>query len=535
MTFRRGFKIAVKAVAVSCALVAIFVAASQALGGPVSLVVVEGSSMEPGYHRGDLVLVRRSGSYVSGDVVAYRSDRLGALVLHRITARSGDRFIVKGDNNDWTDPERPAATDLLGRELIRVPAAGRLLVWMPTPQGVAAAVAVGLLVGGVAALRRRGRRVGGKRHTTEPRSPRVTPVRHLLGARKVVAASFGALMVLSIGLGLAGTIGSRAEQAHAYEHTGAFAYSAKVNPGPVYQKDLIETGDPIYLGVARRVSVEFRYEFRSTSPHRLSGSGRLLAEIADDTGWKHVIELQPRQPFAGDEATLRGVLDLHAVQAAIERFQRITDVRGSSYAVTLMPEVRIGGTLAGAKFEDTFDARLGLRLDSVLLRLGPTASNSDEDPLHPTAPGRLDVADGQQSEAFLVPFSAAAARRMALAAGGLSIAGLLLVTAFTASESMKSEDEAARILKRYRQWIVPIHAAPYPGSSVVDVMAMESLLRLADRHGRMVLHTVEDAFHTFLVEDEGAVYRYRPRALETETKVPGETSQNALQGSAVRS
>src|SRR5437868_9645307 len=53
------------------AVVGWFVALRPAqLGGPATFVVVQGVSMEPTYHTGDLVISHRQSSYAVGDVVA---------------------------------------------------------------------------------------------------------------------------------------------------------------------------------------------------------------------------------------------------------------------------------------------------------------------------------------------------------------------------------------------------------------------------------------------------------------------------------
>ena len=38
-------------------------------GSPISYVVVSGHSMEPTFHTGDVVVLRRTGSYAKGDVI----------------------------------------------------------------------------------------------------------------------------------------------------------------------------------------------------------------------------------------------------------------------------------------------------------------------------------------------------------------------------------------------------------------------------------------------------------------------------------
>src|SRR5436305_3517801 len=71
------------------------------LGGSHEYAVVDGISMNPKLHAGDLVLLGASSRYAVGDVVGYRNRQLGRLVLHRIVGKAGDRYVFKGDNNSF--------------------------------------------------------------------------------------------------------------------------------------------------------------------------------------------------------------------------------------------------------------------------------------------------------------------------------------------------------------------------------------------------------------------------------------------------
>lgn len=72
-------------------------------GGQAAFVIVNGNSMEPVYHRGDLVIARQVFDYQIGEIVAYRHPQIGP-VIHRIIGREDDRFVFKGDHNTWIDP-----------------------------------------------------------------------------------------------------------------------------------------------------------------------------------------------------------------------------------------------------------------------------------------------------------------------------------------------------------------------------------------------------------------------------------------------
>jgi signal peptidase I len=107
--------------------------APTALGGPASYVVTDGTSMLPHFRSDGLVVARTRGSYDVGMVVAYHNAQLHTVVMHRIVARDGNRYVFKGDNNDFRDTYHAKRSDLIGQEWIYVPGAGRYLLWLRSP------------------------------------------------------------------------------------------------------------------------------------------------------------------------------------------------------------------------------------------------------------------------------------------------------------------------------------------------------------------------------------------------------------------
>ena len=65
--------------------------------------------MEPKFHTGDLAIVKPVNRYRVGDIAVYQSRTLHTLVMHRIVGREGAHYVFKGDNNSWTDKDRPTA------------------------------------------------------------------------------------------------------------------------------------------------------------------------------------------------------------------------------------------------------------------------------------------------------------------------------------------------------------------------------------------------------------------------------------------
>lgn len=122
------------------------------LGGQMDYVMVSGTSMEPGMHTGDLVLVRDTNDFEVGDAVAFRIAEgevgAGSIVIHRIIGgNADDGFTTQGDNRDVSDPWEPTQGEILGERWVLVPGAGNLVAGMRSPAVLGLVAALFVLVG----------------------------------------------------------------------------------------------------------------------------------------------------------------------------------------------------------------------------------------------------------------------------------------------------------------------------------------------------------------------------------------------------
>lgn len=109
-----------------------WLALPSGLGGPLGLIWVHGTSMEPTLEAGDVAIVYRATAYDAGEIVAFDAPE-GAVVIHRIIGVEGDTYVPQGDNRDRPDHWRPTADDITGRMILRLPAAGHLLIRLRSP------------------------------------------------------------------------------------------------------------------------------------------------------------------------------------------------------------------------------------------------------------------------------------------------------------------------------------------------------------------------------------------------------------------
>jgi signal peptidase I len=466
--------------------------APTSVGGSISYITTNGASMAPRFKTGDLALVRRTDHYRVGQVVAYRSTVLRTVVMHRIIARKGDRYLFKGDANDFVDPSPPDSSQLIGALWLRVPSGGRVLGVLRIP------VIAGGLAGLLLLLTRS--RPGG--HRAMPGIVRRADPRRLLVAFSVAAALF-------LALGAAAYTRSETKPVTVktrYDENVRFGYGAAVGAGPVYPDGSLGTGDPVFLRLVRNLRVEARYDVATVAPHQLTGTQEVSARLTSSNGWSRTLELAPRTRFTGTRAIAAVTLDLNQLRGMIRRVEVLTGTPPGAYTLSVVPRFHVAGSLAGRTLESDYAPALKFQLDALQLRL--------EDPKG-LAPGRRGTVVGSATTPARLSLrgrslQVTAARRIALtgvllAAVGAALAGLWL--------RRRPADQGARIRSAYRHLIIPVAGlSPDAARPPVDVTSIDALVRLAERRERVILHHQGDGRDSYLVDDEGVLYRYRAQA-----------------------
>lgn len=344
--------------------------APAALGGWMSYVTVEGTSMQPGLTTGDLVVVRRQGSYGPGDVVAYRSGLGGALVLHRIVDTDGDRFVVKGDNNDFTDLDRPTPSDILGRQVMAVPGAGSTVTAMGQPAAVMGllAAASGLVALGMVAVGRRRqqrrshqqgwsdrRSLSRQRESTNmtshqdlpsPPSPVGPPgnpgtMAHVAddltgdgwAGPRVIGPPALWLAVTVIAVSLAVVVWmtpttTTETEFRPYVVGLTFDYQTDVPPNPVYIDGIVRTGDTVFSAVLD--AVDMRVDSDIVSGDVLAGTSQLelSVEVSSTAGWKRELVASAPPASAGPIAADSITVDFAQARLVADEVASVTGSRG---------------------------------------------------------------------------------------------------------------------------------------------------------------------------------------------------------------
>jgi signal peptidase I len=120
------------------------------LGGPASYVIVDGRSMEPTYHDGDLVVARVQEEYAVGDVIVYDAPIDSSFdaefeVIHRIVDPTAGGFVTQGDNMPRPDGWIAPVEAIQGAAVFHLPKGGQLVAFLRQPAAI-----IGLLAGMIA-------------------------------------------------------------------------------------------------------------------------------------------------------------------------------------------------------------------------------------------------------------------------------------------------------------------------------------------------------------------------------------------------
>lgn len=482
------------------------------LAGSSSYVQVYGTSMQPRFHAGDLVVVRGASSYHVGEIVAYRNGSLGNhIVLHRIIRIVGGRYVFKGDNNNFVDSYQPNSSQLVGRMWLHVPALGRYLVWLHGAHlflvaGLGALVVLLLGTGfGGRRLQRRDRR------SATPRPPAAQPAHApSFGAIPVAA---GVLLLACAGLAAMSftrPLKTQVAEPGLYTQAGTFSYDAAAPGGArVYGSTTVTTGQPLFLRLVHSADFHFTYAFGTKAAHGVSGTIALDAKISGSNGWKRTLHLAAPTQFTGDRTTVTGSVSFPSLSSLLERVDALSNVNGGTYTLTLVPKVQVRGLVGGNVLRDGFAPQLALMLDPNQLQLQPgsAAAPGAASQLTQTAAGSGTIAVTNRLTLLKLKLSVPLARKISL--GGGAFALLLLIASILLGLRARPVDEHARIVRLYGDLLVPVvDLTSEPAAKVVKTSSIDGLARIADQAGRMIMHVERGGLHTYAVEDDGVRYTY---------------------------
>lgn len=471
--------------------------APTSIGGGASYVMVNGISMEPGYHLGDLTVMRRAADYQVGDIVTYRDSKMQAYVIHRIIGIEQDQFILKGDNNHWIDAYRPTRDEIIGKLWLHIPKLGRVFRWLRAPLNLA--LAAGLL-GGVLMI-----------NVIKPDSRKRE--KHPTGGSGDMLEGglylFGFLTILFLGLAIFAFTRplTRPADKIKYQQESHFTYSATGTP-VIYDTDVVRSGEPVFPRLTCFLNINFTYNVSGDQLQSVSGTHQLVARVVDEqSGWQRTIPMSQPTGFTGNTFTTASALDLCQIVALVNTLKQETGMRTNMYMLEIVPQIAMTAASAGAQIADSFEPKLVFRFDEVHFSL--FTPKGQDDPLNFTRQGAAQNPGVQANTLSILGIQPTVMTirmigllGLAFSAAGLSILGMRV---FSAAQ----QGQEALIRLRYGALLVNVYERDIePAATLIDVTTIDELAKLAERHNTVILHMRLNFLHCYLVQANGITYRY---------------------------
>jgi signal peptidase I len=469
------------------------------IGGQTSYVMVNGISMEPGYHSGDLVIVRKAPTYQVGDVVTYRDAEMGAFVIHRIIGIEQDQFVLKGDNNSWIDAYHPTRAEIAGKQWVYMPKAGRTMQWLRKPLNLSVTI---LLLGVFFMSSLITKPSSGQKGKNRP-SPNVG------GTLESILYTLGFLCLGFLGLSVFAFTRplTRSAEDIPYQQDSHYFYSAAGTPG-VYDTDMVRTGEPVFPKLTCFLNVGFTYNILGNRLQGISGNHQMYAHVIDtQSNWQRTIPLIPQTAFTGNSYLATANLDLCQLVSLVNLVEKETGLHTNTYAVEIVTDIAFNAVAAGQPVADAFAPTLTFKFDKVHLYLD--SSNQEIDPMHITKQGLAGNSNTQTNTLLIlggtVPIRSL--RLFALLGLGLSFSGLVIMGLAIFNTARQSEEALIRL--RYGSRLMDVYERSLDVSMpVIDVTSIDDLAKMAEHQNTMILHMMLNFLHYYLVQANGTMYRY---------------------------
>ena len=482
-------------------LVAIWVAfAPTRLGGKVTYVIVNGISMEPGYHLGDLTIMRKAATYQVGDVVTYRDAEMNAYVIHRIIKVDQDRYVLQGDNNSWIDAYRPTNQEIIGKLWIHIPKLGRMFKWLRSPLNMTLALT---LLGGML--------MASMMPKTSKRGRSNTKAMPTASAGTLEAATYllGTLALVFLGLSILAFLRplTRSGDNIQYQQESHFSYSATGIP-LIYDTETVRSGEPVFPRLTCFLNIAFTYNATGDQLQHVSGNYQLIARVMDEqSGWQRTIPMNEPTAFSGNSFSAGSNLDLCQIVSLVNTLKQETGLRASNFTLEVVPQVVMTANAMGNQITDSFEPRLVFRFDEVHFSL--STPKEQEDPLYSAQKSSLENTNLESNTLSFLAWEAKVGtiRVISLLGLALSLSGLAVAAFHIFGVAHQSQEALIRM--KYGGLLVNVYERNLaPASPLVDVTNIDELAKLADRHNTVILHMALNFIHHYMVQCNGLTYRY---------------------------
>lgn len=500
------------------------------LGGSTSYIIVSGISMEPRLVTGDLVVLRKSDNYQLGDVIAYQVQNRN--VVHRIVGGNAvDGFVTRGDNKQEDDPWFPKPDQILGKEWFFIPAAGKNINGLRSPQGLTALAGLAILVFWDEIFpekkkNRRRKRMRSMSNTGSTSfqlpSPAWLADLNQSAQRKRLISWLMPLTLTLLGFGLIFLLfaiisylrpTSQLEPVMKtlYERQVRYQYTVHTKPSPLYSSKVIGPIGPETDPLAEIPPIVSEYVDSIVIDMDLSLLGPIQAEISGEI--KPVLQIQVGQEWhqnfsLGEPVQITGTatqaqftLKMSQLREWVGFIEEQLGYGPSSYQVIITPAITLAGKVDGEAFTDAYASPFAMTFRTSQIQMEPELERVESLIIDKFESREQAFRLGNWSLPVVQAQIISLIGMILFLPAGVLLAGLLYL--------WLRNDEMFKLRLRYGSMLIPIANMEDQAFREIQVASMKDLARLAQRDGGVIFYRdLSETKHQFFIPDGQILYTY---------------------------
>jgi signal peptidase I len=478
----------------------------EKFGGRVTYLVVNGVSMEPTFHQGDLVIVRAADHYNVRDIAAYKNQELEqATVIHRIVKINNENFVFQGDNNTWVDDYKPTQAEIIGKLWLHFPGIGNGINWLKKPINL---VLVVLVVGGILMIKpsrtilKKGKKV--------QKSP-AKCVNWIEGII-IIACIAGAFCLVMAFFAYTRPLTKENNIDIPYTQTGSFSYSA-VTDSDIYDNNEVVSGDPIFPKLTCQVDFSYSYQLSGIDPSNINGFQSLDIVIQDPaTGWKRTIVTTPKKAITQSTYKIDNIVDICEIEDIVNNYLTTTKLKSDYFTLSVVPIVILTADVEGKPLSENFSPSLIMEFNDTHFFL--RTSQTNEDPLTVSKEDSLKKTSEEINHLSILGNEFQITDLRELSVKGFTYSFALLLAGALIYIAISLYCKEASIALRYCPILVEINDPKEEiavSGKIINVNSIEDLAKIADRDHLLIMHGKDDTnppSDLYFVESDRCIYQF---------------------------
>lgn len=270
-----------------------------------------------------------------------------------------------------------------------------------------------------------------------------------------------------------------------YEHSGRFDYVAYLKNNSLFDTKTLGTGSKIFKEITEKLEIFYNYEFKSSGNVEVEGEYTVIARIKTNL-WSKDYVLIPRTNFNSTSFKFNFPLNIKKFEEEYDNISKEIGVEANEPTLLILCNVYVNAKTKYGPVNDAFTHSLSMPLKEKVF---------DVEGLTFSRKGSIEKEIVIKQESIILK------RRLYTLTSIVFLLSLTLFWIFT--EGVEKKDPA-KILEKYKDWIVEAESIPFEKS--VSLKSPEDIVKVAEELGKPIVAT--KSRQAFYVLDGDLAYVY---------------------------